>query len=829
MAVRQSEQEYVLSRFAASFAEMKGQRIFLYGCGPYTEQIIRRFDDDFAFCGVIADTEEYAGKRCFPLDCDEVREADVIILSEHKPTGEADFHACSGFCEDNGIRLFDMYGLDELQVHAELASHVYQNPEGWQRIAAPYDVVSFAAVETLTMRDQINETGLRVRPVFLNLIRWLKSQGKKAVFMDRPACPYEVMEKTLRLAGVIEPDEDAHDVLFMRAGEDLGFRTVREKYPGRILHIGISTGNDGVIPRFYGIDTYRVVMAGQWVLDNMLPQAYMFDTYTAETETQLNREDILQVAQKADVVSFDIFDTLLIRYVPAPEDVFALVERRTYPEGAPYDYVSLRRKYQRELYCADLDEIYRHIREASGIPEAEAERVKQSELACEKHLLTGRKPVIDLLEEIRSAGKKIVLTSDMYLDEKQLQEILAAQGITGYERIFVSCDQRTDKRHGLYEKVKEYAGEQASVLHIGDDPEADLLCAEENGIKGLLIPSVRTLAGRRGWHKALAAAKTAEEKTALGIAMAAAFSDPFAPVQMKDLPETERYRRYAGSAAAVMILAYLQNLRIYADDVNADRILFAARDGYILNTVYGMLYPDDERACYFETSRHASFLAACDDPEVQGILIRMRDKAEAAANALEVACDADTTGELICRHAEVIRMRALRERGNYRQYLNNSGLDQCRKAVFCDFVSTGTSQMFLHRFVPFDITGYYFARPYYAYETGEEIAYCFNSKADRTFTDNYVEMECIMSSPDASLIGFDEAGNARRAKENRTPAQLHLLSLMHAEVRKFVSLYLDICGNDGVIRPEFAEILYAADGYHNIMHEVYDDWTQKSW
>ena len=66
-----------------------------------------------------------------------------------------------------------------------------------------------------------------------------------------------------------------------------------------------------------------------------------------------------------------------------------------------------------------------------------------------------------------------MLTSDMYLPETELRKLLEEKGVLGFEKIFVSCDCRKTKRDGLYTEVAEYGAGMGTVLHIGDDPEAD--------------------------------------------------------------------------------------------------------------------------------------------------------------------------------------------------------------------------------------------------------------------------------------------------------------------------------------------------------------------
>ena len=79
----------------------------------------------------------------------------------------------------------------------------------------------------------------------------------------------------------------------------------------------------------------------------------------------------------------------------------------------------------------------------------------------------------ELLEYAQAVGKRVILISDMYLEEETIRKILAKCGISGFEKIFISCEYRKLKRGGgLFLKAASEIGVRPhDLFHIGDTDE----------------------------------------------------------------------------------------------------------------------------------------------------------------------------------------------------------------------------------------------------------------------------------------------------------------------------------------------------------------------
>ena len=210
----------------------------------------------------------------------------------------------------------------------------------------------------------------------------------------------------------------------------------------------------------------------------------------------------------ADVVSFDVFDTLITRAIAQPTDAFALVKLRLLAtDAALHDPRTIdafpELRVQAELRARDdkerdghahrevtLDEILRCAASSSGADAATIERLKQTELAVERDLVYANPVAKELFELAREQGKTVVLCSDMYLPSAEIVTLLRRCGYEGYDTLYVSCEHACSKHAGtMFAYVAERHGvAPARVLHVGDNLYGDCMMAREAGCTALYLP-----------------------------------------------------------------------------------------------------------------------------------------------------------------------------------------------------------------------------------------------------------------------------------------------------------------------------------------------------
>ena len=149
-----------------------------------------------------------------------------------------------------------------------------------------------------------------------------------------------------------------------------------------------------------------------------------------------------------DVISFDIFDTLLLRPFWEPASVFKYIEQKYHASdflnirGAMERNVrfvnSLRHKEQEDI---TYDMIY------DKMPE-QYKYLKDIELETEKKTLVANPEMKEIFDYAVKLGKKIIITSDMYLTREVLEQFLKSKGFDGFFKLYVSSEVRKCKHSG---------------------------------------------------------------------------------------------------------------------------------------------------------------------------------------------------------------------------------------------------------------------------------------------------------------------------------------------------------------------------------------------
>lgn len=203
-----------------------------------------------------------------------------------------------------------------------------------------------------------------------------------------------------------------------------------------------------------------------------------------------NLEEIKTKIDKAKVISFDMFDTLVFRIVDRPTAIFEIIEKNY----QLHNFSELRQKYQNEASLsvmqkkgfphADFDEIYEWISK-NLVCNFKIKDLAEKEIYLEKSALYPNPEMKVIYEYAKSKNKRIIVTTDMYLKTKTIDEILKQCGYNSFDKIYDSADVKKakfDKTLFQYvlnnEKLKP-----EEILHIGDNKKDDIENAKEFGIE----------------------------------------------------------------------------------------------------------------------------------------------------------------------------------------------------------------------------------------------------------------------------------------------------------------------------------------------------------
>ncbi|MBQ1332635.1 MAG: hypothetical protein IIY36_06845 [Lachnospiraceae bacterium] len=886
-----SEKDYVLKEFGKRFAGSEDLRFLVHGSREYAAAILDAYADRFRFDALTTfdgiGEERFRGVPVISRG-EAARQIadgrfDAVLLTERVKYAEEAYEDLEAVCREHGVQIRNMYGVDELLTHDLYRTSRYLTTNELRRIADAHDVLAFEFVSGFyrVTEGRLSEPD----PRMVKLCRYAAARGKTVLFSLRRSWPAEeqirLLEEALEQAGIDLPGP-REDHLIFREGEDLSFRKTAGKYPGmRICYFGQGLVNEFILPRAYGIRTYRV---GDEVV-NEYSGSYRDLTRRPDglaLPERPTRDGILEKASAYDVISFDLFDTLLIRKVLYPEDVFHLTEDRARKllRNMPENFFDLRVRVSRALPCADIDTWYEEIAAGAGLQPEDAAALKELELDTERHLLTVRRSVAELMRILHDSGKTVFLISDMYIPEDRMRRLLADLGITSYDRLFVSCDYGRFKSGGLFRDALAAAGPGRRMLHIGDNAEADGRAAAAENIDHILLPAPFRMAVEAGWLTTIECAVSLTDRCLLGLCAASCFEDPFLPADRGTFSPDEKTAYFAYATCAPVLAGYLTYLAGALKEAARQgrpfsRLLLSARDGWLLKDVYRLLRRlDGERSpegpalppeTYFYCSRHSSFLT-CEDREdlvtaaaasfpkqhAEELLRGMYEIAPAAPDRSAAdprtgedggaspasredadpwAGDVGRLRELFRENLPAIRASAETQRRNNRRYLKNEGIDPGEHMAFMDFVSAGNTQYFLQKGLGLDLTGFFVGLPSYSRYMDDPpvCGYFLTGEYNNAFQlfNSYMEMEYIMTSPEPSVDRFDGNGRPVFAGETRTAEELEKIGRITDRIRKFLTDWLQLFYEDGAaVSAEMVEELYDAAGIQGIAGQAYDDWSK---
>lgn len=297
-----------------------------------------------------------------------------------------------------------------------------------------------------------------------------------------------------------------------------------------------------------------------------------------------------------DVISFDVFDTLILRPFDNPKSVFFILgELNKCPGFKRYRELAekLARKEAFEKtgsYEVTLRDIYEKLNRFVII---DAEKAMQYEIETELNLVFANPYMQNVFKEAKNLNKKIIAVSDMYLPKDVIEKMLDKCGYDGIEEIIVSNEYGKSKRTGeLFGIIKKKYGENARYIHIGDNYVSDNLSAEKSGFTPVYYKNVNA---RGNAHRAF------DMTSLIGSAYRGIVN---AKLQSGDKTYSQYYE-YGYTYAGFLALGYCNYIHNYVKNNNIEKILFLSRDGHILKAVYDKLFPD-EKTEYVYWSRSAA-------------------------------------------------------------------------------------------------------------------------------------------------------------------------------------------------------------------------------
>ncbi|MBD5095952.1 MAG: glycosyltransferase [Lachnospiraceae bacterium] len=510
--------------------------------------------------------------------------------------------------------------------------------------------------------------------------------------------------------------------------------------------------------------------------DNQVDDCGRFSMWTAEKLAEAKEK-----IRAAEVVSFDVFDTLIVRITNEPEDVFELLEKKV----GIRDFAAARKQLQFEASQlaeknqnkphANFDEIYQYIAEQEH-GDTNWEAVKQVEVEIEKNVIRCNYDIKPLYEYAKNLGKRIIVTSDMYFNAEQIKSFVEDCGYKDIAQYYVSADVGKTKYQGdifAYITTQEHVPAD-KILHIGDNRESDVKLAAKSGwstfeYKPVKVPGENQVKDKFVFQDGIASFLLNDRKSFwynLGV--------------------------YVGGPLYSGFQQWFSQ-QIIKDDY--DKLFFLARDGYNMHhlcTKQGM-----EKIQYIYTSRRALLLAGITELDEQTLeLLPPYTFGQTVRDVLAYLdmdglyddyiqdSEFESLDSIIANEVDIVKMRnmyALNEEGflkkcseereNAKKYFASIGFLDVNALVF-DCGWNGSSQYLLNRFLK---TIDYKGKNHFIYvgimnsqKSKTQLldlsyeAYLFNQNTNEDIQQKIkhciIILELFFSAPEESLLRYSSEG-----------------------------------------------------------------------
>ncbi len=533
----------------------------------------------------------------------------------------------------------------------------------------------------------------------------------------------------------------------------------------------------------------------------------------------LHAADLISEIESADIISFDFFDTLFMRKVCNPGDVFDLLTyeiKDIWTEEQ--SYIEVRngaKKSADENY--DLDELYLIMSKiCKTISPERLNEIKNKEIELEKNLLVPRKQIIDIVKQY-CKDKELYITTDMYLPPKFFDDVLHANGLTNY-KLLLSCKEKKSKAEGTSFDLLLENVYNKKVLHVGDNIKADIEIAKSKGIHTFYVPCAWDMFTSSKLAELSSNLTSSYGSLIMGMVLADVFNSPFVyeespEIQIKDCEQM------GYTVFGPVILTFLLWLKEKSND---ERLIFMSRDGYFLKEDYDLL--ENTELDYIYISRQLAMTASINPENLDEIIEyssmpysgNISELIEDRFGGLQIE-ESDKQLELpeiLNKYKAEIVGYINTVKNNYIKYLGKFKLND--KCSVVDLGFYGNNQKYLNKLTGMKMKGYYFnanlspenpntVQPMYA---------CFQTKEDTKgehseILKRQIFIESFLTAPYGMIKTVDEAGNMICAPNKNNQRCFDDKQLINNGVKRFIGDYKHIAENlDLTIDTEFIDKYY---------------------
>lgn len=568
--------------------------------------------------------------------------------------------------------------------------------------------------------------------------------------------------------------------------------------------------------------------------------------------------DLKALIEAADVVSFDVFDTLFVRPLFDPEDLFDMVgeqigladfrQRRQSAQA-----LAFRRMHEAGRKEINLDDIYDCFD-----PPAVRQQAKHAEFRMELALTLPNPRLAKIFCEAVET-RRTVITSDMYLPGVFFEELFARHNLPRVP-FFISSERNATKRdYGeLFDLVvQEMEVAPECILHIGDNPVSDVQQARSRGLVAFHYQEARAASPIGSYLPSTSLAGSLH--------------------RVVDSPPVGSFEGLGFNVAGPAAVGFLDWISRQASIDDIDIVLFVSRDGFILDRLARATgAPPLPPHAYFKGSRVAFTMAYANEHNFQDRVdfllagseglqpVELLERIGVSPPAEHVMADLGLGDDVVIGAGNMAQMRyfltafkweilkvARQTRRGLFRYLLEIGVTSGMRVALVDVGWNGTGQetfeMAIHTLLDVEVFGYYFCLADTVESRRRQSKLNMRGMFARgAITDaqlsalyaSRVAVELLFSAPHHAVIGYKEGSDSVVAVEdagrNDPGSQIGVAEAIVSGLDIFAERFRGLCADAdyvpdpmGTAAPVFDFITQMTGPNRQLLSEVqnFDTWS----
>ena len=463
------------------------------------------------------------------------------------------------------------------------------------------------------------------------------------------------------------------------------------------------------------------------------------------SQLSFNKNEFIKVINKFDIISFDVFDTLLLRPFARPTDLFWYMENVLKSKGFARARILAERELRERLY--NNEEVL--LKDIHAKMQKYLETCIQ-EMDFEEKLLFPNEEMLEIFNIALKKGKKVIIISDTYLPEYFLAKMLDKNGFRGYSKLYVSSTWGKVKWTGsLYHVVlNDLNVSPKIIMHIGDNLEADYNLAKSLGINATYYPKVLD-----SYMNVIKSNVLCDDIEA---------DDHMYSFLLMNIANRSRYKykeywqKFGYEIAGPVCYAYTKFIaKIINEHTDISGIAFVARDGYLIKKTYDKLFINNKiKSRYVYASRSLNLLYRLDYdtsyayslPQMKTILKHYNLQLKNKINVENLSHN--EANDLIQSNLKIIKQYADKGYEEYKNYLKYLELGTGTVLLIDTITDKFSAQKLISNSIPNKVIGVYWLIYQSAINNSNKNLFISFQKEHYDIIKTWNLMEFILTAPE---------------------------------------------------------------------------------